>query len=150
MFYALSWIFVLSLFAMWSLGAWAFHAATVWTLAQAGGISGAAWGDNALTLPSWLAPWVPPEAVQGAGQMLVGMGPLVDGLLQGAPALAGGVTTATWVIWAIGSVLLLLLGAGLHVLIALIRRSGPKGGPGGDAGASSSPARWHARGPHAS
>ena len=73
-------------------------------------------------VPDWLAPWVPPEVAQWASQLLAGLAPLVDGLLQAAPALAGGLTVATWVIWGIGSVLLVLLGAGLHLLIALWRR----------------------------
>ena len=67
--------------------------------------------------------------------MLAGLGPVVDGLLQTAPALAGGLTVATWVVWGIGSVLLVLLGAGLHLLIALWRRRGD-GGSGPNAGPS--------------
>mgnify|MGYP000146666367 CR=1 FL=1 len=58
-----------------------------------------------------------------------------DSLLQAAPALAGGVTVATWVVWGIGSALLLLLGAGLHLLIALWRRRGGSGS-GPSAGSS--------------
>jgi hypothetical protein len=70
------------------------------------------------------------ELVQAMTQMVAGLGPLVDSLLQAAPALAGGLTVATWVIWSIGSVLLVLLGAGLHLLIALWRRrSGSGAGP---------------------
>ena len=52
-------------------------------------------------------------------------------LLQAAPALAGGLTVTTWVIWGVGSLLLVLLGAGLHLLIALLRRGNANGsGPG--------------------
>lgn len=125
MFYALGWILVFSLFAMWSLGAWAFHVATAWALSQAGGISGAALGDSAL--PGWLAAWLPADVLQGLGEMLVGIGPIVDRLVQGAPALAGGLSAAIWVIWAVGSLLLLLTGVGLHALIAFIRRSARAG-----------------------
>jgi hypothetical protein len=56
---------------------------------------------------------------------------VVDSLLQAAPALAGGVTVATWVVWGIGSVLLVLLGAGVHLLVMLWRRRG--GGSGSHA-----------------
>lgn len=80
-------------------------------------------------MPDWLAPWVPPEVAQWASQLMAGFAPFVDGLLQAAPALAGGLTVATWVIWGIGSVLLVLLGAGLHLLIALLRRRGGGSGP---------------------
>ena len=54
---------------------------------------------------------------------------VVESLLQAAPALAGGVTVATWAIWGIGSALLVLLGAGLHLFIALWRRRGGGSGP---------------------
>jgi len=43
--------------------------------------------------------------------LLSGLAPAVEGLLQAAPALAGGLTVATWVIWGLGSALLVLLGA---------------------------------------
>ena len=67
---------------------------------------------------------------------MAGFAPFVDGLLQAAPALAGGLTVATWVIWGIGSVLLVLIGAGLHLLIALWRRRGGGSGSGPRAGSS--------------
>ena len=56
-------------------------------------------------------------------------------LLQAAPALSGGLTVLTWVVWGIGSVLLVLLGAGLHLLIALCLRHG-SGGAGPNTGSS--------------
>lgn len=134
MFYALCWLFVVALLSLWSVAAWALHAVAVWTVSNAGALTGAASSTGAITAPDWLAPWVPPEASQWASQLMAGLAPLVDGLLQAAPALAGGLTVATWVIWGIGSVLLVLLGAGLHLLIALRRR----GGSGTDPNASSS------------
>ena len=127
MFYFLSWFVVVALLALWSLAAWALNAVAVWAVSSAGGLSGAASGAGTLGLPEWLAPWVPPEIAQSVSQMLAGLGPVVDGLLQAAPALAGGVTVATWVVWGIGSVLLVLLGAGLHLLIALWRRRSSSG-----------------------
>ena len=139
MFYALSWFVVVALLALWSLAAWALHAVAVWTVSNAGALSGAASGVGTIRLPDWLAPWVPSEIAQSVSQMLAGLGPVVDSLLQAAPALAGGLTVATWVVWGIGSVLLVLLGAGLHLLIALWRRrggdgSGPNAGPSFAAG----------------
>jgi len=132
MFYALSWFFIFALLALWSLTAWALHTLAVWTVSSAGALSGAASGAGTLALPDWLAPWVPPELVQAVASLVTGFGPMVDSLLQAAPALAGGLTVATWVVWGIGSALLLLLGAGLHLLIALWRRHGG-GGSGPDA-----------------
>jgi len=135
MFYALSWFVVVALLALWSLAAWALNAVAVWTVSNVGALSGAASGAGTMGLPDWLAPWVPPEIAHSVSQMLAGLGPVVDSLLQAAPALAGGVTVATWVVWGIGSALLLVLGAGVHLLIALWRRRG-SGGSGPNASPS--------------
>ena len=122
MFYALSWFAVIALLVLWSLAAWGLHALAAWTVSNAGALTGAASGADSITVPDWLAPWVLPEVAQWASQLMAGLAPFIDGLLQAAPALAAGLTAATWVIWGIGSVLLVLLGAGLHLLIALWRR----------------------------
>ena len=124
MFYALSWFVVFGLWALWSLGAWAFHGVAVWVVSNAGALTGVASGANGLRLPDWLAPWVPPEIVQAMTLLLSGVAPAVEGLLQAAPSLAGVLSVATWVIWGLGSILLILLGAGLHLLIAARRRRG--------------------------
>ena len=52
--------------------------------------------------------------------------------VQAAPALSSGLTVTTWVVWGIGSALLLMLGAGLHLFVAMWRRRG--GGPGAQPG----------------
>ena len=129
MLYALSWFLVFSLFALWSLAAWAVHAVAVWTVSNAGALTGVASDVEGLRLPEWLVPWVPPEIAQAMTSLLSGFAPVVESLLQTAPALAGGLTMATWVIWGLGSALLLLLGAGLHLLIAMWRRHGSGSGP---------------------
>ena len=43
------------------------------------------------------------------------LGPAIDWLLQAVPLLAGGVSILSWVVWGLGSLLLLLLG-GLGLL----------------------------------
>lgn len=134
MFYALSWVVVFSLLALWSLVAWAFHAVAVWAISNAGGLTSAASGAEGLRLPAWLAHLVPPEIVQTMNSLLSGLAPTVEGLLQAAPALAGGLTVATWVVWGVGSGLLVVLGAGLHLLIAMWRRRGGGSGPLAPAG----------------
>ena len=129
MFYALSWFVIFSLLALWSLGAWAVHAITAWTVSNAGVLTGVPSGVEGLRLPEWLAPWVPSEIVQAMTALLSGLAPAVDGLLNAIPALASGLTVATWVIWGLGSVLLFLLGIGLHVVNAMWRRRGGGSGP---------------------
>lgn len=135
MFYALSWFFVVAMLALWSLAAWALHAIAVWTVSNTGALSGAGSGASTMALPDWLAPWVPPEVAQWSSQLMGSLAPFIDSLLQAAPALTGGLTMATWVIWGIGSVLLVLMGAGLHLLIVLLRRQGGSG-TGANAGSS--------------
>lgn len=127
MFYALSWVVVLGLLALWSLAAWGLHGVAVWAVSQAGALTGAASGATGLRLPDWLAPWVPADVVQAAMALVSGLAPAVDSLLQAAPALAGGLTVVAWVVWALGSLLLVLLGAALHLLIAMWRRRGGGG-----------------------
>lgn len=131
MFYALSWLAVLTLFGLWSLAVWALHAVAVWIVSHAGALSETASGIGNITLPDWLAPWVPTEVVQVVTQLAKDLAPLIDSLLQATPALAGGLTIVTWGVWAIGGVLLLLLGAGLHLLIAMwLRRRNSSPGTG--------------------
>ena len=92
-------------------------------------LTGAASGVESLRLPEWLASWMPPEIAQAMASVLSGLVPIVESLLQAAPALAGGLAMVTWVVWAFGSALLILLGAGLHLLVALWRRRGGGSGP---------------------
>ena len=127
MLYALSWFLVLLLLALWSLSVWALNALAVWTLSGAGQLSLPEVGTEALALPAWLAPWVPPELVQAVASTWASFGPAVEWLLQAVPFLAGGVSVVSWVVWGLGSLLLLLLGGGLHLLIALLRRKKPGG-----------------------
>ena len=129
MFYALSWFLVFGLFALWSLAVWAVHAVAMWSVANAGVLTGVASAVEGLRLPEWLSPWVPPEVAQTMTSLLSSFAPVVESLLQTAPALTGGLSMVIWVIWGLGSALLVLLGAGLHLLIAMWHRRGGGSGP---------------------
>jgi hypothetical protein len=122
MFYALSWFIVFALLAVWSLGAWALHAITLWSTSNAGALSGQAKAVEDLSLPAWLAPWFPAEWLSALKSMAAAMMPLVDAALGLLPALGGGLSVVIWVLWGAGCALLLLLGAMLHTLIAIVRR----------------------------
>lgn len=115
MFHALSWLLVSALLALWSLAAWALHALAEWVLSNAAALTGAA--ARTWPLPDWLEPWVSADLAQWLGRLLAEAGPFVEGLLQAAPALSGGLTVAAWVLWGLGSAMLLLLGAVLHLAI---------------------------------
>jgi len=122
MFYALSWLAVFSLLALWSLAAWGFHAIGAWTVSSAGALAGGASGIAGLLLPDWLAPWTPTEIALAFTSLLTALTPAVDSVLGLAPALAGGLSVAVWVVWGIGSVVLIVLGFMATGLIAVLRR----------------------------
>lgn len=130
MWYAFSWFVVAALLMLWSLFAWALHAAAVWAVSSAGALSGAASDAATMALPPWLAAWVPQEMLQWMSQWQTWLGPMLDGLVQFAPTLAGGWTVLAWIVWGLGSLLLLLAGIGLHVGILLWRRHRSGSGPG--------------------
>lgn len=60
--------------------------------------------------------------MQAMTTLLSGLTPAVESLLAATPSLVSALSVATWVIWGLGSLLLVLLGAGLHMLIAMVRR----------------------------
>lgn len=122
MIFALSWLLIFSLLVFWSLAVWVVHGLAAWTVTHAGALTGAVSGVEGLRLPEWLAPWVPPEMVQAMTSLFSGMVPVVESLLQAAPALTGGLTMVAWAMWGLGSALLVLLGAGLHLFVAIWRR----------------------------
>jgi hypothetical protein len=122
MFYVLCWFAVFSLFAMWSLAAWAFHAVALWTVSSAGVLAGKSAAMEVLRLPEWLAAWVPPELALAVASFGSAVKPAIDALLGWMPSLAGGLSLAVWAVWAIGAGLLCLLGLALSVLIAVLRR----------------------------
>ncbi len=122
MFYVLSWFVVFSLLALWSLVAWGFHAIAAWLIANAGSLKSDSSEVLSLRVPDWLAPWIPPELASAIPSMVSAVSPAIDALLGFAPAMAGALTVAVWVTWAIGSMLLIVLGFVLSGLIALLRR----------------------------
>jgi hypothetical protein len=48
--------------------------------------------------------------------------PAIEALLGWAPALAGGLSVAAWLVWGIGSILLVVLGFLATGMIAVLRR----------------------------
>lgn len=122
MVYALIWIAMLLLVGLWSLTAWALHGLAAWMVSSAGAISGGMSGWEGPLLPDWLAVWLPAEAVQAIGATLMGLAPYVESLLQAMPSLTGVLAVAAWAIWAVGTGVLLMVGAGLSGVVALWRR----------------------------
>ncbi|MHB8950918.1 MAG: hypothetical protein ACYC4S_17980 [Rhodoferax sp.] len=122
MFYALIWFAVVSLTLLWSLAAWAFHSIAAWTILNAGTLAGGTGAIEALQVPVWLAPWVPPEFALMLKPMIAFLTPAIEAVLGWAPAMAGGLSIAVWTVWAIGAFLLIVLGFLATGLIAMLSR----------------------------
>jgi len=122
MFYAFGWFVVLSLLALWSLAAWAFHSIAAWTVSNAGALAGGSQVTQSLRVPDWLAALVPPDLALALGSTASAIMPAIDALLGWAPAIEGGLSVAVWVVWGIGSVLLIVLGFVATGLITVLRR----------------------------
>lgn len=134
MFYAISWFLALALLALWSLACWSAHALTLWAVSGAGTLagSGPAVVDKVVLL-DWLSIWLPPALVQEFGSVLASIGPVLQSALETVPALSGAISVLAWAVWGVGALVLVALGVGIHLLIALLKRS--KTSPGTPAAA---------------
>jgi hypothetical protein len=121
-FYALSWSVTFILLALWSLAAWAFHSIAAWTASNAGVLAEGSGAIQGLRVPDWLAPWIPPELALAFTSMLSALSPVIEAVLNQAPALAGGLSVAVWTVWGVGSVLIVILGVVGNRVITLLRR----------------------------
>jgi hypothetical protein len=132
--HALSWSVVFVLFALWSLAAWALHSVASWMVSNADFVAGGSGAIESLRLPDWLAPWIPPELALAFTSVLSSFIPAIEAALQQAPALAGGLSVAIWVVWGLGGALIVILGLVSSGLITALRRrasvvGAPSAGP---------------------
>ena len=122
MFYALSWSVMFVLLVLWSLAVWAFHSIAAWTVSNAGVLAEGSGAIEGLRAPEWLAPWIPPELALALSSTLSALSPVIEAALSQAPALAGGLSAAVWVVWGIGSALIVILGLVCSRLITVLGR----------------------------
>ena len=117
MLYGLIWFLAATLFAFWSLAAWALHALAGWMAAGAGGLASVPGKVSAIPLPEWLVQWLPPGAAESIGALLSTLKPMIESALAFAPSAIGWVSPVVWVLWAIGSVVLLCLALAITLLV---------------------------------
>lgn len=122
MFYTISWFLSFMVLGLWSLTCWGLHALTVWAVTSAGALTGGASAANVALLPDWVRGWIPPELAREFGAMIASTGPIVQGALDAMPALAGTATVLAWAIWGLGTIIILALAIGAHLLIAFFKR----------------------------
>ena len=107
--------------AVWSLLVWAVHALVTGPDWRA--LGDGAWMDWLMQwrLPAWLGDWVPLGAVGELQAWLAMLGPWVESLLAHAPGVLAWVTPVLWLGWALGLLVLVLLGVAGSVLVVAIR-----------------------------
>ena len=133
MWHGVAWLVTGCLLVIWSLGTWALHAVAQWgagfagtkAAGAAGGLAEVAQQVGALRPPEWLAAWLPPGTQELWGAMVSTFTPWVEYALTHAPSLVAWLAPAIWVVWALGGVMLLVLGGGLSALILVINRRRP-------------------------
>jgi hypothetical protein len=123
MLHALSWLLVFIVMAMWSLCVWALHELAIWSATNAESLAAHAAGMEMPKLPEWLTLWIPPQVLEALQSLTVTLWPTVASIVAEAPSWVGGLSTALWVMWGIGCLLLMTLGCAAHALIAWLRRT---------------------------
>jgi hypothetical protein len=122
MFYAITWLLLAVLMALWSGAAWALHALASWSVAQAGGLAGLPGQVVALGVPEWLTFWLPVDAQASWTAILAAIAPFFDYLLAVAPGLVAWAAPLIWVLWAVGGLMLLVLGVAATLMIRAAKR----------------------------
>ncbi|RYH69815.1 MAG: hypothetical protein EON54_02180 [Alcaligenaceae bacterium] len=118
MFLVLTWLFVAVLLAIWSFGIWVLEATAAWTLSNASDMAAKTTDIAGLPIPPWLTPWMPPEVTQWFASLVGSLPAMVEALDRAVPMLADGLSVMSWMVWAIGCAVLLLIGIGMHALVA--------------------------------
>ena len=122
MFYTMTWLLIAVLLTLWSAAAWALHALLIWSGIQAGGLAGLPDHATALAAPAWLTLWLPAELQQSWAAALAAPGPFFDYLLAMAPGLVAWAAPLIWGLWALGGVMLVVLGVVATLMIRTFKR----------------------------
>lgn len=128
MLYAVMWAMVSLLIIFWSVTAWGLHTAVQWLaglepdkLEAATAAAGDATREAVppLGIPEWVTVNLPPGIVEAWLAWVQALLPWLQSLLLQAPALIDWLSPAIWIVWGLGTFLLLLAGIAMHVGIRL-------------------------------
>lgn len=124
MFHALVWSTVLMLVGIWSALAWSVHALGAWALSSAASVTTSLTGSSVALLPDWIVSWIPTAVTQEIGSWAANLSPLLVNLPSQVLTLTNGLSAVMWVIWTVGSLLLVGFGLLAHTLQRRMRRPG--------------------------
>ena len=107
------WLLVLTLLSLWTLCAWLAHSLLGWSgwEAAAGQDINTVWATLVSQLGA-LAPWLGGEWLAPTQNLLLGMGGWLQPWIRQIPGLLQWLIPVVWVVWGLGALLLLVLGAG--------------------------------------
>lgn len=126
MFLAIAWFVVLALLAAWSTCVWLLHSITVWSMTGAGSLAAQSKQIDSLALPSWIGVWVPPDMMLALKASVSTLLPLVESAMGALPAATAWLTPLAWISWGIGALLLMAVGAVMHVVMSIVRKRAPR------------------------
>ena len=118
MVFLVGWVLVLLLLALWSGLVWSGAAMLAALLSHAGAVGADDW-----SLPPALAEALPVWAAEWLIGTLENLTPQLQSLAAALPGLAGWVNALAWIVWGAGALVLLVVGAAVHVAVALVRKS---------------------------
>lgn len=114
----LSWLVVAVLLGLWSALVWTVHMVLSLLLGGASHLPA-----QEIRLPESWTSWLPLAVSEWMTETLEALQPWVQSVVGHMPALAGGVEVLAWVVWGVGTLLLVLAGAGAHVGVRVWQRS---------------------------
>ncbi len=124
MAFLVGWVLVLLLLALWSGLVVAVQSFLAGLLAHAGTLGAGGW-----SLPESLRDWLPTAVGDWLVSTVETLSPQLQSLAGALPSLSGSVTVLAWVVWALGALLLLVIGLAIHVGVALWRKSARSSAP---------------------
>ena len=122
MLVAISWFLVLALAVAYSAAVWLLHSLAVWSMSGVGSLAGVSQQLDPQALPAWLALFVPSELIEVFRATSADILPWVESAISALPSMAHWLTPVAWVLWGVGLLALLVGGALLHALIAMVRK----------------------------
>ena len=126
-FHVLAWVLVLIVLGGWSLLCWAGHAILTW----GGWSQGLDWTQSVgqIELPGWMVSVFGLEWVTWLQKLLLDFGPTLHGWVSGLPDVSGWIGGVVWLVWGVGSLVLVFLGMVASGLIAIARRAAASPSP---------------------
>ena len=122
MLLALAWFVVLALLAVWSMCVWLLHSIAVWSTTGAGSLVAQSKQIDSLALPNWVGVWVPPELMLALKSSVSTALPFVESALGALPAATAWLSPLAWIVWGFGALLLIAVGAAIHVAMSMMRK----------------------------